>query len=88
MNHRPNVLVLADDLSGAADCSVAWCRRGYRAVVCLDPTGAAGEAAVLAADMNPRNLSAGDAAATAVQAVEVCGGLCPAYSGGVPVRRP
>ena len=57
----PQVVVLADDLSGAADCAVASTSSGLSAVVLLS-TGASSWADVQAIDLNTRRLSAGAAA--------------------------
>jgi uncharacterized protein YgbK (DUF1537 family) len=55
------LLVLADDLTGAADCGVQALRSGLRAAVVLAPPGGAGapEVEVLAVDLDTR---AGDEA--------------------------
>src|ERR1700712_4789142 len=57
-------LIVADDLTGAADCAIAFGRRGHEAVVTW---GEAGEASdhqrpVLAYDAASRGLAAGAAA--------------------------
>ncbi|MGS0624126.1 4-hydroxythreonine-4-phosphate dehydrogenase PdxA [Ralstonia sp. VS2407] len=65
----PKLLILADDLSGAADCAVAGVRAGLRSAVMLradvrQPTGAD----VLALDTDTRRANALDAAARQVAA--------------------
>ncbi|MBK1658874.1 four-carbon acid sugar kinase family protein, partial [Paracraurococcus ruber] len=62
----PRVLVVADDLSGAADCAIAWAASGLPAVVALD-AAAAEPSPVLAVDTDSRRL-APDRAAAAVRA--------------------
>lgn len=54
-------LVLADDLTGAADCAIAFARRGAETVVTWGD-GDAGAAPVLAVDADSRRLSASAAA--------------------------
>ena len=67
----PRVLVVADDLSGAADCAITWANWGLEAVVALDAGTAGGEAAqVLAVDTDSRRLAPQDAAAVTQRAVE------------------
>lgn len=58
-------LIIADDLTGAADCAIAFGRRGYEAVVTwgIVSNAAHREAAILAHDAASRGLSA-EAAAT------------------------
>ena len=53
-------LILADDLTGAADCGVQALRRGLRATVSL-PAAAGVEADVLAIDLDTRDGAAADA---------------------------
>lgn len=63
----PRVLVLADDLSGAADCGIAFTRSGGSAVVILSAEDAPAtrvEADVLALDADSRHLPPDAAAAT------------------------
>lgn len=69
----PRVLVVADDLSGAADCAITWATWGHDAVVALEAAGAvAADAAaqVLAVDTDSRRMAPGDAAAVTRAAVE------------------
>jgi uncharacterized protein YgbK (DUF1537 family) len=60
----PRVLVMADDLSGAADCGLAFALAGLRAVVLLSPDADASGLAtdVLAVDADSRRLPAAAAA--------------------------
>ena len=69
----PKLLILADDLSGAADCAVAGVRAGLRSAVMLradvgHPIGYPTSADVLALDTDTRRANAVDAAATQVAA--------------------
>ncbi|MCL9826320.1 four-carbon acid sugar kinase family protein [Ralstonia solanacearum] len=59
----PKLLILADDLSGAADCAVAGVRAGLRSAVMLRADGAPPAADVLALDTDTRRAGAPDAAA-------------------------
>lgn len=56
-------LILADDLTGAADCGIAFARRGQAAVVGWGEAPAPAEAAVLAIDADSRRLAPASAAA-------------------------
>lgn len=56
-------LILADDLTGAADAAVAFARRGYVTEVTWSTTAVADHVAVQARDLGSRALSAVDAAA-------------------------
>lgn len=58
----PRVLILADDLSGAADCGVVCTEAGLDTLVLLDAAGPDG-ADALAVDLDSRGLCAGDARA-------------------------
>jgi 4-hydroxythreonine-4-phosphate dehydrogenase len=51
------VLIVADDLSGAADCAAAFARAGRRVIVRLDARAAASRADVLAIDLDTRRRS-------------------------------
>lgn len=55
-------LILADDLTGAADAAVAFARRGCATEVTWGATAIAGDMAVHARDLGSRALSAADAA--------------------------
>ncbi len=57
------ILILADDLSGAADCGAACVEAGLDTLVLLDTDEAAGDAQVLAADLDSRGLGAAEARA-------------------------
>src|SRR5947199_3828861 len=57
-------LIIADDLTGAADCASAFAGRGFDAVVSLD--GIDCEASVLSVDADSRHLPARAAAARQV----------------------
>lgn len=59
MNVR--VLILADDLSGAADCAAPFAARGFRTIVTLGEPHGDEEALVLAIDAGTRRLRAGPA---------------------------
>jgi uncharacterized protein YgbK (DUF1537 family) len=67
MNTR-SMLIVADDLSGAADCAIAFAGAGRRTVVTLETSGVTTAAAeadhvdVIAADTDTRRLSPQDAA--------------------------
>jgi uncharacterized protein YgbK (DUF1537 family) len=68
----PDLLVLADDLTGAADCAVAFVRRGHRAVVGLGGQAAECGGGVLAIDADSRRLPPAQAAARHVQILMAC----------------
>ncbi|HEY1227319.1 MAG TPA: four-carbon acid sugar kinase family protein [Ramlibacter sp.] len=59
-----DILIIADDLSGAADCAIPFVRAGQRTVVALDPVGAAVEigSLTLAVDADTRRLTREEAA--------------------------
>jgi uncharacterized protein YgbK (DUF1537 family) len=57
-----SILIIADDLSGAADCAIGFASAGHRTVVTLDPTNVIPDAEVIAADTDTRRLSPADAA--------------------------
>jgi uncharacterized protein YgbK (DUF1537 family) len=62
--HKP-WLILADDLTGAADCASAFARRGSTATVSWgDGVNGTARPSIFAFDVNSRGLSAGDAALT------------------------
>jgi uncharacterized protein YgbK (DUF1537 family) len=63
-----NILIIADDLSGAADCAIGFTRAGLQSVVTLDPLNDKAEAQVLAADTDTRRLSPAQAAERTVAA--------------------
>jgi 4-hydroxythreonine-4-phosphate dehydrogenase len=53
----PQVLILADDLSGAADCSIACMRTGLDAEVSLGPAYVPSRASIVAVDADTRGLT-------------------------------
>jgi uncharacterized protein YgbK (DUF1537 family) len=63
MNTR-SMLIVADDLSGAADCAIAFAGAGRRTVVTLETSSAtnAADVDVIAADTDTRRLSSQEAA--------------------------
>jgi uncharacterized protein YgbK (DUF1537 family) len=65
----PRVLVVADDLSGAADCAITWVPWGLDVVVALDATADVGAADVLAVDTDSRRAAPAAAAAATREAV-------------------
>jgi 4-hydroxythreonine-4-phosphate dehydrogenase len=64
----PALTIVADDLSGAADCAVVCAARGLSAVVALTPGGPGRDADVWSVDGDTRAMS-GEAAAAAVEAL-------------------
>ena len=60
------ILILADDLSGAADCGVACVSNGLKTIVALDDSAGDRDAEVLALDADTRCIDA-DSAATKVR---------------------
>lgn len=69
-----SVLILADDLSGAADCAIGFARAGLRTVVALDPAQAAGDAQVVAVDTDSRRMEAQQAAKRTLAAFHALSG--------------
>lgn len=64
-----SLVIVADDLSGAADCAIGFANPARRTVVALDPTRpVTGENAVIAVDTDTRRLAPADAARRALQA--------------------
>ncbi len=59
----PRIVILADDLSGAADCAMACHRAGMDAQVRLDPQASGAPAQALALDLDSRALPSGEALA-------------------------
>ena len=57
----PRIVILADDLSGAADCAMACHRAGMAAQVRLNPQAAGAPAEALALDLDSRPLTPGEA---------------------------
>jgi uncharacterized protein YgbK (DUF1537 family) len=76
------MLIVADDLSGAADCAIGFANAGRRTVVALGANeaaeaardAAAGRLAVIALDTDSRRLAPAAAASRAAQAWQVFGG--------------
>jgi D-threonate/D-erythronate kinase len=71
-----SLLIVADDLSGAADCAIAFAAAGLKTVVSLDANASDVNATVIAADTDTRRLSPADAAkrtASAWQALRAPG---------------
>jgi uncharacterized protein YgbK (DUF1537 family) len=62
------LLIVADDLSGAADCAIAFASAGLRTVVTLDADHPSGDAQVIAVDTDTRRLTGSDAAQRSVAA--------------------
>ena len=63
-----SMLIVADDLSGAADCAIGFTNAGRRSVVSLDLDGFDAAAQVVAIDTDTRRLAPAVAAARAVAA--------------------
>jgi uncharacterized protein YgbK (DUF1537 family) len=57
------MLIIADDLSGAADCAIGFAAAGLNTVVVLDPSNASAQAQVIAADTDTRRMTPVEAAA-------------------------
>jgi len=59
-----DVLIIADDLSGAADCAIPFARAGHRTVVALHPLGPDSDrgSLTLAVDADTRRLASDEAA--------------------------
>lgn len=62
------ILIIADDLSGAADCAIGFASVGLQTVVTLDPLNDKADAQVIAADTDTRRLSPDRAAERTVAA--------------------
>jgi uncharacterized protein YgbK (DUF1537 family) len=62
------MLIIADDLSGAADCAIGFASAGMQTVVTLDPLNDKADAQVIAADTDTRRLSPAQAAERTVAA--------------------
>ncbi|WP_250474826.1 four-carbon acid sugar kinase family protein [Caballeronia sp. GAFFF1] len=63
-----SMLILADDLSGAADCAIAFAASGRKTVVTLDVASPFDDATVIAADTDTRRLAPADAGARVADA--------------------
>ncbi|MGN6667414.1 MAG: four-carbon acid sugar kinase family protein [Trinickia sp.] len=57
-----SLLIVADDLSGAADCAIAFAQAGLKTVVSLDVHASDADATVIAADTDTRRLTLAEAA--------------------------
>jgi len=64
MSSVAQIVMIADDLSGAADCAVSCAVQGLRTIVQLSETPSSEPTQVLAIDAATRSMSAGQAAAT------------------------
>jgi uncharacterized protein YgbK (DUF1537 family) len=64
------LLIIADDLSGAADCAIAFASAGLSTVVTLDASDDTGDASVVAIDTDTRRLSASQAAERTLMACQ------------------
>jgi uncharacterized protein YgbK (DUF1537 family) len=64
----PKIVILADDLSGAADCAMACHRAGMAAQVRLDPEATGAPAEALALDLDSRALPPAEALARTLEA--------------------
>ncbi|MFJ3524384.1 four-carbon acid sugar kinase family protein [Pseudomonas sp. NPDC090203] len=65
------LLIIADDLSGAADCAIAFAGAGMSTVVTLDASHDTGDASVVAIDTDTRRLSADAAGQRTLSAWQV-----------------
>ncbi|WP_175945625.1 four-carbon acid sugar kinase family protein [Caballeronia sp. BCC1704] len=63
-----SMLILADDLSGAADCAIAFAASGRKTVVTLEVSSPGDHATVIAADTDTRRLAPADAGARVADA--------------------
>ena len=59
----PELVIIADDLTGAADCGIACAAAGLETLVVLGETGASHDAEVLSVDADTRGRSEADAVA-------------------------
>lgn len=57
-----SLLIVADDLSGAADCAIAFAQAGLKTVVSLDARAVDADTIVIAADTDTRRLARAEAA--------------------------
>jgi uncharacterized protein YgbK (DUF1537 family) len=81
---KPHLVILADDLSGAADCAVPFVRSGFSTEVFLQPELAKeAEARVISVDLNSRELTPGQA----VQATSRAFNLIPSTASTVWYRK-
>jgi len=70
MSETARIVMIADDLSGAADCAVACAVQGLRTMVQLSESSSSDAAQVLAIDAATRSMPADRAAATVQRIVE------------------
>jgi len=63
------ILIVADDLSGAADCGIACAVQGLDTVVVLDEAASDADADVLAVDANTRAMMPDEAATKTARVV-------------------
>lgn len=63
-------LIVADDLSGAADCAIACVATGAETLVMIEPTGDLGAAQVVAADADSRALAPHEAGRAVTRVIE------------------
>jgi len=70
MADAPEMLIVADDLSGAADCAIACLAAGLRTCVVLDGDERAPVAQALAIDTDSRRLAGDSAAAVTARMIE------------------
>ncbi|MFD0466129.1 four-carbon acid sugar kinase family protein [Microvirga aerilata] len=64
------ILIIADDLSGAADCAIACVSVGARTVVIIDPEADTDNATAVSVDVNSRAMEPREAGAAIVAATE------------------
>jgi uncharacterized protein YgbK (DUF1537 family) len=76
MTKMKKILIIADDLSGAADCAIGFTRVGHRVVVMLDATREQMDplADTIAVDTDTRRLTPAQAAARTAAAFDALGG--------------
>jgi D-threonate/D-erythronate kinase len=65
-----DTLIIADDLSGAADCGIASASTGVATFVMMDPNADVGIATVISVDVNSRAMAAEEAGVAAAEAVQ------------------
>jgi uncharacterized protein YgbK (DUF1537 family) len=69
---KPKLVILADDLSGAADCAAPFARSGFRTEVFLEPELAQDTSSpVISIDLNTRELMPGQAVLRTLRAVSL-----------------
>ena len=65
-----DTLIIADDLSGAADCGIASASTGVATFVMMDPNADVGIATAISVDVNSRAMAAEEAGVAAAEAVQ------------------